>query len=100
MASRNAPARQPETGDTPPANPLITDWMNAVMVILTGISGIGLLVATVGLYLLKSDLLLLVGVCVVTAAGAGWAVAAVLLIYHIIRLRFSGSGKAHKASLP
>ena len=77
--------------------PTSNGWVNAVCYVVAGLSAVGLLLVVLGVYVMHSDLLILIGATVVSLSGVGWIILAVLAITGIIRGWLATDGKVDES---
>ena len=80
--------------------PSVDDWLGAISYLAAGIAAIGLLVVMSGVFLIRDDLTVLIGVSLVSLAAAGWTIVGVIMIVSIIRRWSNASDKASKSASP
>ena len=76
------------------------EWMGIASFVLAGVAVIGLLVVIFGLFLTPSELIILIGACIVTLDGIGWVIVATTMLISIIRRWLSDLGKANTPAQP
>ncbi len=82
------------------ASPSADDWMGAISYLAAGLAAIGLLVVMSGVFLIPSDLTVLIGAIIVSSAAVGWTIAGLVMIASIVRRWSNASDKASKPESP
>ncbi len=106
MATPNVQNEEIGMDGTSPVKPTVKgppsadDWLGAISYLAAGIAAIGLLVVMSGVFLIRDDLTVLIGVSLVSLAAAGWTIVGVAMIVSIIRRWSSSSDKASKSASP
>ena len=72
------------------------DWVAAASFVFGGITALGFLVIVIGEYLAASAVTVLAGTTVICLGGMAWGLAAVILIYQLVRQRINADAVAHK----
>ena len=72
------------------------DWVTAASFIFGGITALGFLVIVIGEYLASSATTVLAGTTVICLGGIAWGLAAMILIYQLVRQRTSSGAAVHK----
>ena len=93
-----APEVEPrDEGRRPSINPVSESWVSLTSFVFAGLTGLGLLVVVFGVYLIRSDLLILIGAATMSLAAMGWVVVALVMIGIIVKRWLTFSGKPDKA---
>ena len=72
------------------------DWVTVASFIFGGITALGFLLIVIGEYLASSTATVLAGTTVICLGGIAWGLAAVILIYQLVRQRINSGAVAHK----
>lgn len=72
------------------------DWVAAASFVFGGITALGFLVIVIGEYLASSAVTVLAGTTVICLGGMAWGLAAVILIYQLVKQRINSDAAAHK----
>ena len=73
-----------------------TDWISTASFIFGGIVAVGFLVVIFGEYVIPNLVVVLVGTAIISLAGIGWGVAALILIFRLAKRWFTSDAVVRK----
>ena len=97
-AGRSAKSGSHAEVEHPLRHPTSESWVSFASFIFAGITGLGLLVLVFGVYLIPSDLLILIGAAIMSLAAMGWVAVALVMIGIIVKRLLTFSDRPDKVS--
>lgn len=70
-------------------------WASTASFIFAGIIALGFLIIVIGEYVTSSIAVVLTGTTIISLGGVAWGLAALILMYKLVKQRFTSDAKAH-----